>query len=36
MFVFVENVDVGKISLRLIDFSIWLMIEGGWFEEVCM
>ena len=23
-------------SLRLFDFSIYLMIEDGWFEEVCM
>ena len=23
-------------SLRLIDLGICLVIEGGWFEEVCM
>ena len=23
-------------SLRLIDFGICLVIEGGWFEEVCI
>ena len=23
-------------SLRLIDFGVYLMTEGGWFEEVCM
>ena len=23
-------------NLRLIDFKIYLVIEGGWFEEICI